>query len=170
MHCFLGMHREVQCINALPAFPLAISTFLLVDTLQEFMGARVMLNFIKLIRITLKTSLFRQTVLRANFIAVTSPSCCLLLFRPVFCCFKASEQVHNKEQFSHVTLSCLSEYHDIFKITSLTVLHGLVDMAVRMQNTIFSWQQNILVSINQQGIVPALENWPVCQYPSLLLV
>lgn len=47
----------------LPAFPLGISSFPLVDTLQEFIGARVMLNFIKLIRITLKTSLSR---LQAN--------------------------------------------------------------------------------------------------------
>lgn len=76
----------LQCINALPAFLLAISSFLLVDTLWEFMGAGVVLNFIKLIRITLKRSLSRprQTVLRANIIAVISPSCCLLPFRPMF--------------------------------------------------------------------------------------
>lgn len=81
----------LQCINALPAFLLAISSFLLADTLREFMGAGVVLNFIKLIRITLKISLsrLRQTVLRANLIAVISPSCCLLPFRPTCCCFKA---------------------------------------------------------------------------------
>lgn len=59
----------------------------------------------------------------------------------MFCCFKASEQVHNNEQFPHVTLSCLSDYQSIFKITSLTVLQGLADMAIRTWNTIFSWQK-----------------------------
>lgn len=49
----------LQRINTLPAFRLEISSFPLVDTLQEFIGAGVMLNFIKLIRITLKTSLSR---------------------------------------------------------------------------------------------------------------
>lgn len=50
----------------------------------------------------------------------------------MFCCFKASEQVHNNIQFPHATLSCLFDYQGIFKITSLTVLQGLADMAVRM--------------------------------------
>lgn len=50
---------SLKHIYVLPAFPLAISSLLLVDILQEFMEAEIMLDFIKLIRITLKTGLSR---------------------------------------------------------------------------------------------------------------
>lgn len=50
---------SLKRIYVLPAFPLAISLLLLVDILQEFMEAEIMLDFTKLIRITLKTGLSR---------------------------------------------------------------------------------------------------------------
>lgn len=45
---------RICSLNVLPAFPLAIS-WLPVDILRELMEAGIMLDFIKLIRIALKT-------------------------------------------------------------------------------------------------------------------
>lgn len=98
---------SLKRVYVLPAFPLAISSLLLVDVLREFMKAGIMLDFIKLIRIALKG--FRQTVLRANLIALIFSLCYLLQFRLMFCCFQASEQAHCYKQFLFVMLNCFSD-------------------------------------------------------------